>query len=163
MVVGKRITWYTDILRWGRNWVCSGLSLGFIHGTWQRSRVSDLDYDCVAEFTTYNYIYMSNIMICCSNTVNTLFLGWLLFFFPFCFAIAGSFKIGDDAHDHAWSPSRHANICCFRSHFGFLSTYLHRWKSLLLVPREIQRCIWRWRIASRAAWWCHGSSGLNPY
>ena len=59
MVVGKRITWYTDILRWGRNWVCSGLSLGFIHGTWQRSRVSDLDYDCVAEFTTYNlYIYI---------------------------------------------------------------------------------------------------------
>ena len=84
MVVGKRITWYTDILRWGRNWVCSGLSLGFIHGTWQRSRVSDLDYDCVAEFTTYNYIYICQTLWFVVQTRSThFFLAGCCFFFHF--------------------------------------------------------------------------------
>ena len=109
--------------RWGRKWVCSGLSLGvhpefssYLHPWYvaeiscQRSRL------WLRGWVRNIYIHSwSNIMVCCSNMVNTLFLGWLLFF-PFCFAIAGSFKIGDDAHDHAWSTSRHANICCFRSH-----------------------------------------------
>ena len=93
--------------RWGRKWVCSGLSLGvhpefssYLHPWYvaeiscQRSRlymIAWLSSQHIYIYVVYIYIYAvyiyiyihswSNIMVCCSNMFNTLFLGGSLFFF----------------------------------------------------------------------------------